>query len=118
MQKGSFHDSALIIEKCRQAWKISPYGEALHGPLASFASDGDPKRRPALYLHCMVRELTPADPLFQHLGNLPGLNLWTGSAGETQDLDYKHDMKRMLIYSPQFKLLINVHRNLQAVLHS
>ncbi|KAF8055318.1 hypothetical protein FPV67DRAFT_1789064 [Lyophyllum atratum] len=94
-KKGSFRDSALIIEMLRQAWKMSPYGELLHGPIWSIASDGDPKRRPALYLHCMYRELTPADPLFEHLGNLPGLNLWTGSGGETQDLDYKHDMKRL-----------------------
>lgn len=94
-KKGSFQDSALIIEKCHQAWKLSPYGESLHGPLTSFASDGDLKRRPALYLHCMVCELMPADPLFKYLGSLPGLNLWTGSGGETQDLDYKHDMKRM-----------------------
>ena len=94
-KKGSFHDSALIIEKCRQAWKLSPYGETLHGPLSSLGSDGCPKRRPALYLHCMVRELTPVDPLFKYLGDLPGLNLWTGPGGMTQDLDYKHDMKRM-----------------------
>lgn len=37
--------------------------------------------------------MTPGDPLFHHLGNLPGMNLWTGSGGETQDLDYKHDFK-------------------------
>ncbi|KAF8150236.1 hypothetical protein B0H34DRAFT_811419 [Crassisporium funariophilum] len=94
-KKGSYRDAALVIEMLRQAWKISPYGESLHGSLMSIASDGDPKRCPALYLHCMVRELTPADPVFKHLGNLPGLNLWTGSGGKTQDLDYKHDMKRL-----------------------
>jgi hypothetical protein len=94
-KRGSFKDSALIIEMLRQAWRISPCGEALHGPIWSIASDGDPKRRPALYVHCMTRELTPGDPLFHHLGNLPGMNLWTGSGGETQDLDYKHDFKRM-----------------------
>jgi hypothetical protein len=93
-KQGSYKDSALIIEMLRQAWRMSPYGEALHGPVWSIASDGDPKRRPALYLHCMVRELTPSDPMFQHVGSLPGLNLYTGSAGETQDLDYKHDFKR------------------------
>lgn len=99
-KRGSFRDSALIIEMLRQAWRISPYGERLHGHLWSIASDGDPKRRPALYLHCMVRELTPNNPelkpLFDLVGGLPGLNLWTGSRGETQDLDYKHDMKRKL----------------------
>ncbi|KAF5313760.1 hypothetical protein D9619_013711 [Psilocybe cf. subviscida] len=89
------HDQALIIEMLRQAWKISPYGESLHGPIWSIASDGDPKRRPALYLHCMVRQMQPSDALFSRLGHLPGLNLWTGSNGETQDLDYKHNFKRI-----------------------
>ena len=93
-KQGSFQESALIIEMLRQAWRLSPYGESLHGPIWSIASDGDPKRRPALYLHCMVQELTPEQPLFRHVGMLPGLNLWTGSGGETQDLDYKHNFKR------------------------
>jgi hypothetical protein len=44
----------------------------------------------------MVQELTPGQPLFRHVGMLPGLNLWTGSGGETQDLDYKHNFKREL----------------------
>ena len=93
-KQGSYKDSALLIEMIRQAWKISEYGEALHGSIWSIASDGDPKHRPALYLHCVVRELTPADALYAHLGNLPGLNLYTGPNFETQDLDYKHDFKR------------------------
>ncbi|KAF8240591.1 hypothetical protein L208DRAFT_1420331 [Tricholoma matsutake] len=59
---------------------LSPYGESLHGPIWSIGSDRDPK-------------FMPDDPLFSHVGNLPGLNLWTGSGGETQDLDYKHDFK-------------------------
>jgi len=104
-KQGSFRDSALIIEMLRQAWRLSPYGESLHGPIWSIASDGDPKCRPALYLHCMVRELTPDQPLFRHVGMLPGLNLWTGSGGETQDLDYKHNFKRELFiisFSSQF----------------
>lgn len=93
-------DQALIIEMLRQAWKMSPYGESLHGPIWSIASDGDPKRRPALYLHCMVRQLQPSEPsdaLFSHLGGLTGLNLWTGLNGETQDLDYKHNFKREVL---------------------
>lgn len=96
-KRGSFRDAALIIEMLRQAWRLSPYGEALHGPIWSIASDGDPKRRPALYLHCMVHELTPADKVFTHVGDLPGLNLWTGAGGETQDLDYKHNFKRRFL---------------------
>lgn len=93
-KQGSYQAPTRIISMLREAWEMSPYGQSLHGPIWSIASDGDPKRRPALYLHCMVRELKPPDPLFQFLGHLPGLNLWTGSNGETQDLDYKHDFKR------------------------
>lgn len=114
------HDQALIIEMLRQAWKMSPYGESLHGPVWSIASDGDPKRRPALYLHCMVRLLQPTDALFSHLGWLPGLNLWTGSNGETQDLDYKHNFKReLLLIMVCFFLNLQLDiRYLQVTVHS
>jgi hypothetical protein len=105
-KQGSFRDSALVIEMLRQAWKISPCGEALHGPIWSIASDGDPKRRPALYQHCMVREIVEGDPLFHSLKDLPGLNLWTGSGGETQDLDYKHDFKRVYFNTPPPQVVI------------
>jgi hypothetical protein len=60
-KRGSYEYAALIWEMLRQAWRISPYGEAKHGKIWSLASDGDPKRRPALYLHCMVREIQPKD---------------------------------------------------------
>ena len=77
-KQGSFRDSALIIEKLRQAWKMSPYGGRLHGPIWSIASDGDPKRRPSSIF-------TLKQP-FDIVGELPGLNLCTGSSSETQDL--------------------------------
>jgi hypothetical protein len=32
-KQGSYKDSALLIEILRQAWRMSPYGEALHGPI-------------------------------------------------------------------------------------
>ncbi|RXW14911.1 hypothetical protein EST38_g10936 [Candolleomyces aberdarensis] len=56
-KSGTAQTSALIIEKLRQAWQLSPYGEKLHGPIWSIASDGDPKRRPALYLQCMAPDI-------------------------------------------------------------
>ncbi|KAF6750165.1 hypothetical protein DFP72DRAFT_818060, partial [Ephemerocybe angulata] len=94
-KRGSWEDAAMLIEKIRQAWTISEWGASMHGDVVSIASDGDPKRRPALFALCMVREITPHDALFQHVGFLPGINLWTGSNFETQDLDWKHDMKRI-----------------------
>lgn len=53
-KQGLYKDAALHIEMLWQAWKLSPYGEKLHGLIVSIASDGDPKRRPALWLHCMA----------------------------------------------------------------
>jgi hypothetical protein len=93
-KQGTFRDPARLIEKLLQAWRLSPYGEVLHGPVWSIASDGDPKRRPALFLHCSVHSLTLQHGLWKHLGTLIGLNLFTGPNGETQDLDYKHCFKR------------------------
>jgi hypothetical protein len=55
------------------------------------ASDSDPKRSPALYLLCMSRALSPADPLYL-VEKLRGMNLYTGVNGITQDLDVKHDL--------------------------
>ncbi|TEB28898.1 hypothetical protein FA13DRAFT_1793736 [Coprinellus micaceus] len=94
-KRGSFEDAALLLEMLRQAWKFSPYGEATYGPIWSIASDGDPKRRPALYLHCMTRKIEPEQKIYEHLGYLKGFNLWTGSNLETQDLDWKHCIKRI-----------------------
>ncbi|KAF6751796.1 hypothetical protein DFP72DRAFT_815971 [Ephemerocybe angulata] len=72
-KRGSFEDAALLLEKIRQAWRISEYGECRHGRVWSIASDGDPKRRPALFLHCNTREITPQDTIFEHVGFLPGI---------------------------------------------
>jgi hypothetical protein len=93
-KKGSYRDSSSVMEMVKQAWRLSPYGQALHGSLWSMASDGDPKRRPALFQHCTQLELKEGDKLFEYVGQLVGCNLWTGPSGETQDLDVKHDMKR------------------------
>jgi hypothetical protein len=72
------------------------------------------RRRPALYLHCTAHELTTeSNPaLFSHVGDLPGLNLWTGVNDETRDLYYKHDFKR----EPYFlSLIVFVARGLQTL---
>ncbi|KAH6916952.1 hypothetical protein BKA70DRAFT_1089861 [Coprinopsis sp. MPI-PUGE-AT-0042] len=94
-KEGGFRRSAKLMEMYRQGWKISPVGEKLNGPLIDMSSDGDPRRRAAFYLHCMVLKLTSAHPLYKHVGDLIGLNLWTGPDGETQDFDYRHIFKRL-----------------------
>ena len=46
-----------------------------------------------------VRLYISLKQLFDTVGELPGPSLCTGSSGETQDLDYKHDMKcKIAIY--------------------
>ncbi|KAJ6622122.1 hypothetical protein B0H10DRAFT_2214720 [Mycena sp. CBHHK59/15] len=87
IKKGSWQSSAQLLQKLIQAWKLSPFGEAKHGPLWSIASDGDATRRAALYLICMHRQLGPDDPLYEFLSELGGLNLYTGEGGLTMDFD-------------------------------
>ena len=91
-KKGSYHDAAFIMGILRQAWKVS---SCWISSWFTIVNRRGPKRCPALNLHCLVRDLTPADSY----GFLPGLNLWVGSSGETQNLDYKHDMKRDFVVS-------------------
>ncbi|KAK6966853.1 hypothetical protein R3P38DRAFT_2391465, partial [Favolaschia claudopus] len=50
---GSWEIAALNLQRLLAAWKLSPYGEQLHGPIKTIASDGAPDRRKALYLICM-----------------------------------------------------------------
>ncbi|KAJ6569699.1 hypothetical protein B0H10DRAFT_2354990, partial [Mycena sp. CBHHK59/15] len=94
-KQGTWQSSAQILQKLVQAWSLSPYGETMHGPLWSIASDGDATRRAALYLICMHKLLGPDDPLYQFLSELAGLNLYTGENGLTMDFDYKHLFKRL-----------------------
>jgi hypothetical protein len=105
-KKGSWQSSAQILQKLIQAWKLSPFGEAKHGPLAAIASDGDGRRRAALYLICMHKHLGPNDPLYEFLSDLPGLNLFTGDGGITMDFDYKHLFKRMQFNAAHLYLLL------------
>ncbi|KAJ7249025.1 hypothetical protein C8J57DRAFT_1079898, partial [Mycena rebaudengoi] len=93
-KKGSRQLSTQILQKLLHAWKISPFGAAKHGPLKSIASDGDGRRRAAMYLLCMHRHLAMDDPLYEFLSDLAGLNLYTGDDGVTMDFDHKHLFKR------------------------
>ncbi|KAJ7911680.1 hypothetical protein B0H13DRAFT_1875634 [Mycena leptocephala] len=96
-KKGWWQSSAEILQKPIQAWKLSPYGEAKHGPRQEIASDGDGRRRAALYLICMHRRLGPDIPIYQFLCELErsGLNLYCGEDVLTMDFDYKHLFKRL-----------------------
>ncbi|KAJ7185989.1 hypothetical protein C8R46DRAFT_1025909 [Mycena filopes] len=80
-KKRGWKCGAMILQKMLLAWKLSPYGVALHGDVKSIASDGDGGCRAAMYL---IYNLHAEE------SNLPGLNLYTGAGGETMDYDPKH----------------------------
>ncbi|KAL0065967.1 hypothetical protein AAF712_007095 [Marasmius tenuissimus] len=88
-------DSVHIIREILRAWKESPYGDAMHGPIWFVASDGDSKRRGALYVICMTHRLSEENPLYDILLPLTGLNKWTSKDGVTMDFDFKHLFKRI-----------------------
>ncbi|KAJ7724506.1 hypothetical protein B0H16DRAFT_1736694 [Mycena metata] len=46
---GSWQTAALNLQKLLSAWKLSPYGEIMHGSVKNIASDGASDRRRALY---------------------------------------------------------------------
>ncbi|KIY63144.1 hypothetical protein CYLTODRAFT_403633 [Cylindrobasidium torrendii FP15055 ss-10] len=91
----SYTTAAHDIEVIKQAWKLCPSGEALHGSIGLIASDGDPKRRVAIALHAMVSEITADHSWYPYFGGLVGVNQWIGQHGEIQDMDFKHNMKRI-----------------------
>ncbi|KAJ7800850.1 hypothetical protein B0H13DRAFT_2390241 [Mycena leptocephala] len=109
-KKGSWQ-SAQILQKLIQAWKLSPLGEAKHGPLAAIASDGDRRRRAALYLICMHKHLGPDDPLYEFLSDLPGLNLFTGDGGITMDFDYYSSLKPLKSYDKLLRFYVLSNTN-------
>ncbi|KAK6969185.1 hypothetical protein R3P38DRAFT_3504625 [Favolaschia claudopus] len=93
-KKGPWQDSVRLIEVIIAAWKRSPDGEAKHGPLMSISTDGDHKRRLALFILCMQNEILPGNPLYPFVCKLPGLNLRVGKGNITHDGDPKHIFKR------------------------
>ncbi|KAJ7914001.1 hypothetical protein B0H13DRAFT_1611972 [Mycena leptocephala] len=77
-KKGPWQDSLHTMETVVEAWKRSPDGEIKHGPILSVATDGEHKRRLALFVMCMKEEILPGNPLYPFGRNLPGLNLRVG----------------------------------------
>ncbi|KAG9089099.1 hypothetical protein FS749_001621 [Ceratobasidium sp. UAMH 11750] len=86
---------ARLIGLVLDTWRASPYGEAQNGPIWSACTDGDPRRRLAMYELCMTSSLEPGSELYCLLGHLPLLNLQCGPTQITHDGDYKHEEKRL-----------------------
>ncbi|KAJ7863815.1 hypothetical protein B0H14DRAFT_2574747 [Mycena olivaceomarginata] len=92
-KKGTWADSVKTMLTVVEAWKRSPHGETMHGPLLSIASDGEPKRRAAMFVMCMNTEILPDNPLYPYICDLPGLNRRVGKDNLTEDPDVKHEVK-------------------------
>jgi hypothetical protein len=95
-KQGTWKPASLNLLRIVDAWAISPFGEQMHGSIWSIASDGDATRRAGMYVICMHEEFSPSSPLYENLGALVGLNLFTGKKGLIMDFDIKHLFKRVL----------------------
>ncbi|KAF8205855.1 hypothetical protein K438DRAFT_1578650 [Mycena galopus ATCC 62051] len=91
---GSWKECLRTMEIVLEVWKRSAYGERLHGPILSVASDADPKRYLALFMMCMHTEIVEGNPLYPFICDLPGLNRQVGKDNLTMDPDFKHEIKR------------------------
>ncbi|KAG8687113.1 hypothetical protein FRC11_007774, partial [Ceratobasidium sp. 423] len=88
-------DSQLqLLKLAYKGYKNSPHGAAALGPIWSFATDGDARRRLALYRLCMTRQLSPPSELYSELSQLEFMNLACGEDDITHDGDFKHEEKR------------------------
>ncbi|KAG8718339.1 hypothetical protein FRC09_012817 [Ceratobasidium sp. 395] len=88
-------DQARWIELILNSWRDSPSGEVKHGPIWSVCTDGDAKRRRAIFPLCMTSLLPESCDLYRLIGHLPLLNLYCGPTQITHDGDYKHEEKRL-----------------------
>ncbi|KAF8594840.1 hypothetical protein BDV93DRAFT_577293, partial [Ceratobasidium sp. AG-I] len=88
-------DQTRWIDLLLTCWKESPHGGAVHGDIWSVCTDGDSKRRRALFQLCMTSTLPESSDLFRLIGHLPLLNLCCSPTQITHDGDYKHEEKRL-----------------------
>ncbi|KAK6966807.1 hypothetical protein R3P38DRAFT_2590224 [Favolaschia claudopus] len=109
-KKGGWRDLLKNMEIVVEAWRRSEHGEAKHGPLLSVASDGAAGRRAAMFMMTMHSEISPGNPLYESVRNLPGLNLRVGKNNLTGDVDWKHEDKRLCtcFCSPQGIVVKNI----------
>jgi hypothetical protein len=89
-----------------RTYNSSEYVAKIYGDIWSVASDGDVVRSRALHQLCMCHMLSPSDPLFNLLGNLPRMNLQCGKKNVTANFDYKHKIKSMYITCLSVKNII------------
>ncbi|KAL1726283.1 hypothetical protein EV714DRAFT_276749 [Schizophyllum commune] len=82
------------LSRVIEVWRTHEYGERLHGPIHTLASDGESSFRVARFQLCMTEEVDKATPVGELLSPLTGLNLRTGPHGLLGTCDPKHVIKR------------------------
>ncbi|KAK7050337.1 hypothetical protein R3P38DRAFT_3306578 [Favolaschia claudopus] len=94
-KKGDWRRMLEILQSALEAWNNSPDGAAKHGDIWIVSSDGDYKRRIALFMLCMHSEIRPGNPLYSLICDLLGLNRRVGRNNLVMDMDYRHLFKRL-----------------------
>ncbi|KEP46198.1 hypothetical protein V565_212800, partial [Rhizoctonia solani 123E] len=84
----------LVIVYTIESWDVSPHGRAMHGPISSLETDGDPKRRRIFHRYCIRIRLPSTSKLYPALGSLPLFNTFCGPDEITNGGDFKHEEKR------------------------
>lgn len=84
------------IAEVLRCWKEHPYGDVLHGPIWTLASDGDSSYRLAKHIYCVLngQEIDSSTNAGRTLRLLEGLNLFMSQDGVTAICDPKHIFKR------------------------
>ncbi|KAJ7572768.1 hypothetical protein C8J56DRAFT_806547 [Mycena floridula] len=85
------NDAANLFQLAIRCWE--ELGREI-GDIWYFATDGDAIRRAAGYQEFVCYELPTTDPLYVMLGNMPGLNLFTGEGNRLVTFDWRHLEKR------------------------
>ncbi|KAH6904033.1 hypothetical protein BKA70DRAFT_1512940 [Coprinopsis sp. MPI-PUGE-AT-0042] len=88
-------DMAQWVYKLMKAYKDSPSGEAIHGPISLLDTDGASKFRSLRFLICHSLSLLDVNPqLFNDACKLLGLNTRCGPDGCLAGCDFRHILKR------------------------
>jgi hypothetical protein len=95
-------DLAKWLNTLLTVYKSHTFGEKIHGPIRTIASDGEASFQTARFFLCMKTRLDSQSDLGKILCKIPGLNCYTGDHGILGTCDPKHVIKRFatLIRSP------------------
>lgn len=91
--------ASWFSEAVLDTWRTAPFGECLHGPIWSFATDGESSLRVAKHILCMSHDLDRNSSLGKKLYPLQGLNCRVGSHDLVATCDPKHIFKRTYLYA-------------------